>query len=95
MNHAASHSAPPLLPDEPRLIAERLQNIFMKENPTMSEQNTNPVDFNNPEAIESELAAAESTETAKAPKEKKPAKPRMIKVTYTAERSVWGSALAK
>ena len=54
----------------------------------MSEQNTNPVDFNNPEAIESELAAAESTETAKAPKEKKPAKPRMIKVTYTADHDI-------
>ena len=47
------------------------------------EMNT-AVDFDNPEAIEAELAAA-GTEAA-APKEKKPAKPRVIKVKFTADK---------
>ena len=55
----------------------------------MYEENMNAVDFNNPEAIESELAAAETTDTGvKAAKEKKPAKPRVIKVSYTADRDI-------
>lgn len=42
------------------------------------------VDFSNPESIESQL----EVEATAAPKEKKPAKPRVIKVTYTADRDI-------
>lgn len=54
----------------------------------MSKNNT--VDFNNPEALEAELAAAEAATTpaageTKAPKEKKP---KVIKVSFTADRDI-------
>lgn len=54
-------------------------------------KNTAPVDFTNPEALAAELAAAEvpvTTADAKAPKEKKPAKPKMIKVSFTADKDI-------
>lgn len=55
----------------------------------MSEEYTTPVDFNDAESIEAELAAAESTETKVAgTKERKPAKPRVIKVTYVADHDI-------
>ena len=48
-----------------------------------------PVDFNNPEELEKELAAVEA-ETDKETTEKaaKPKKPRTVKVTYTADRDI-------
>lgn len=45
-----------------------------------------PVDFSNPESIEQELAAAGTV--VPAAKEKKPAKPKVIKVTYTATEDI-------
>ena len=50
-----------------------------------------PVDFNNPEELEKELAAVEAeTETTEkvADKAAKPKKPRTVKVTYTADRDI-------
>lgn len=44
------------------------------------------VDFANPESIEAELAAAEAT--VKAPKEKKAPKPRVIEVSFTADKDI-------
>lgn len=49
------------------------------------------VDFTNPEAVEAELTAAAAEDAAKkeAPKKaRKPAKPRVIKVSYTADRDI-------
>lgn len=50
------------------------------------------VDFTNPEAVEAALAAANEQEltanTPAAPKVRKPAKPRVIKVTYVAEHDI-------
>lgn len=43
------------------------------------------VDFSNPEALEAELAAADAATPAGA-KEKKPAKPKMIKVSFVADK---------
>lgn len=55
----------------------------------MSEENKTPVDFNDAASIEAELAAAESTETKGAgTKERKPAKPRVIKVSFTADHDI-------
>ena len=56
----------------------------------MSEENKTPVDFNDAASIEAELAAAEAPAEAKATgtKEKKPAKPRTIKVSYTADHDI-------
>lgn len=45
------------------------------------------VDFSNPEALEAELAAA-SVATTGAPKEKKAPKPRVIKVSFTADKPI-------
>lgn len=42
------------------------------------------VDFSNPEALEAELVATE----VKTPKERKPAKPRVIKVSFIADRDI-------
>lgn len=50
-------------------------------------ENMNAVDFNNPESLAAELEAAE-TAGEKAPKAKKPAKPRIIKVSFTADRDI-------
>ena len=47
-----------------------------------------PVDFDNPEALAEELAAVGTTVSEKAPKEKKPAKPRVIKVSFTADKDI-------
>ena len=52
-----------------------------------------PVDFNNPESVNEALAAAAETELTatgdeKAPKAKKPAKPRVIKISYTADHDI-------
>lgn len=49
------------------------------------EENKNVVDFNNPDAIASELAAAESP---KQPKPHKERKPRIVKVTFTADHDI-------
>lgn len=51
-------------------------------------ENTNPVDFTNPESIAEELEAAETASTATTPKAKKPAKPRIIKVHFTADHDI-------
>lgn len=51
------------------------------------EINETAVDFSDPESLEAELAAVEAAGTA-APKEKKPAKPRVIKVKWTADRDI-------
>lgn len=53
----------------------------------MSNEMNTPVDFSNPEALAAELEAAETKAPAKT-KEKKPAKPRVIKVTFTADRDI-------
>ena len=47
-------------------------------------KNEQPVDFSNPEALAEELAAANVE--VKAPKEKKPAKPKVIKIEIIAEK---------
>lgn len=48
---------------------------------------TTPVDFTNPENLEKELAAAaEAKGTPATPGEKKPAKPKVIKVSYVADK---------
>ena len=67
-----------------------LQTIKEKEIITMSEENKNPVDFNDPASIEAELAAAESSTAAKATGTKAPKerKPRTIKVSFTAEQDI-------
>lgn len=44
-----------------------------------------PVDFNNPDSIAEELAATDVA--AKAPKARKPAKPRIIKVSFVADKA--------
>lgn len=49
-------------------------------------ENENAVDFNNPEAIAAELAAAPVT--AVKTKVKKEAKPRVIKVSFTADKDI-------
>lgn len=55
----------------------------------MSEENKTPVDFTDAASIEAELAAAETTVApATGTKERKPAKPRVIKVSYTADRDI-------
>lgn len=55
----------------------------------MSEENKTPIDFNDASAIEAELAAAEAkTETAAGTTPRKPAKPRVIKVTHTFDRDI-------
>lgn len=46
-----------------------------------------PFDFNNPEALAAELAAAEAAE-APVKKEKKEKKPRIVKVVFTADRDI-------
>lgn len=46
-----------------------------------------PVDFSNPESIAEELAAADIATPAAAPK-KRERKPKIVKVTYTAERDI-------
>lgn len=52
-------------------------------------ENTNAVDFSNPEAIANELEAAQDAGTTTATKkEKKPAKPRIIKVTFVADHDI-------
>lgn len=51
----------------------------------MSKEKKTAVDFSNPEALAEELAAIDVKPTAKA-KAKKPAKPRVIKVTYVADK---------
>ncbi len=53
-------------------------------------KNTAPVDFTNPEALAAELAAAEAPkqEAAAGKKEKKPAKPKVIKVSFTADKDI-------
>ena len=50
-------------------------------------ENENAVDFTNPEAIAAELEAAETAPVA-TPKAKKPAKPRIIKVHFTADHDI-------
>lgn len=47
----------------------------------------NAVDFSNPESLAAELAAVE-TATVKAPKEKKAPKPRVIEVSFTADKDI-------
>ena len=56
----------------------------------MSTENMNEaVDFSNPEAIDSALAAAAEQElSAGAPKAAKPKKPRVIRVSWTADRDI-------
>lgn len=54
----------------------------------MSEKNT-PVDFSNPASIAEELAAADAQpKSSTKKKERKPRKPRTIKVTYTAPKDI-------
>lgn len=50
--------------------------------------NNTPVDFSNPDAIAEELAAAGTDVAEKAPKAKKPAKPRVIKVSFVADKDI-------
>lgn len=47
-----------------------------------------PVDFANPEAIEAELIAAQVAVGTAAPKEKKEPKPRVIKVSFVADKDI-------
>ena len=59
----------------------------------MSNEKNTAVDFSNPEAVDAALAAAAEQElaagdAAATPKAKKPAKPRIIKVTYTADHDI-------
>lgn len=52
-------------------------------------ENKNAVDFSNPESIAEELSAAQDAGTTEAPKKaKKPAKPRIIKVTFVADHDI-------
>lgn len=53
----------------------------------MSKKNDTPVDFENPESIAAELAAADAAPTS-TPKAKKEKKPRVIKVKWTADRDI-------
>lgn len=48
----------------------------------------NAVDFNNPEALAAELAAADEAATAAKTTEKKERKPRTIKVSFTADHDI-------
>jgi hypothetical protein len=64
-------------------VPQALQNIkILKETKNMS----NAVDFSNPEALEAELAAIATTDAT--PKTKKEAKPRIIKVSFTAQEDI-------
>ena len=57
----------------------------------MNENENNAVDFNNPDSVNEALAAAQEAElTAEtaAPKAKKPAKPRVVKVHWVADRDI-------
>ncbi len=51
-------------------------------------QESTPVDFSNPEAIEAELAATAVEVGVATPKAKKEAKPRVIKVSFTADKDI-------
>lgn len=57
-----------------------------------NEKKNTAVDFSNPEAVDAALAAAEQElaagDATATPKAKKPAKPRIIKVTYTADHDI-------
>ena len=48
----------------------------------------NAVNFENPESIAAELEAAQDAGTVATPKAKKPAKPRIIKVTFVADHDI-------
>ena len=48
----------------------------------------NAVNFENPESIAAELEAAQDAGTTATPKAKKPAKPRIIKVKFVADRDI-------
>jgi len=54
----------------------------------MNDEKNTAVDFDNPEALEAELAAAEAAPEEKKAKAKKPAKPRVIKVKFVADRDI-------
>lgn len=58
----------------------------------MQEENMNAVDFNNPESVAEALAAADAAELTdgepKAKKERKPAGPKIVKVSFTADHDI-------
>lgn len=54
----------------------------------MKDEKNTAVDFDNPEALEAELAAAAAAPEEKKAKPKKPAKPKVIKVKFVADRDI-------